>query len=336
MMKLNDLKKAIKGVCIVQTTPFNKDDSLDLEGMRANTRWLLEQTAGKDFIFTPLGSTGEFATMSEEECKAVIKMVVEEVNGRHPVIPGAGRPGTMETIRMCQYAQSVGADGAQVVLPYYYIPQEEGMYQHYKQIAGSVDSNFGIILYSNPTVSGSWIKPSLMKKISQIPNVVGIKENTPDIISYYMMQRAIDPKDASILCGPQEEMFPFYALHGCAGIVSSLANFIPERSYAMYEAAMARDFDKAFEVWETLSPFNKMPIIISGMTSSSSFIDKVTKSHGPSTGISSGGVMFLSVWKAAMDIMGLRGGEVRLPLVGITEEEKTELAGILKAMKLIK
>ncbi|GAI78456.1 unnamed protein product, partial [marine sediment metagenome] len=87
-MQLGDLKKAMKGVDIVQTTPFNKDGSLDLEGMRANTRWLLERTAGKDFIFTPLGSTGEFYNMSDDECKAVIKMVVEEVKGENVIITG--------------------------------------------------------------------------------------------------------------------------------------------------------------------------------------------------------------------------------------------------------
>jgi len=334
-MKLDDLKKATKGVCIVQTTPFNKDGSLDLEGMRANTRWLLERTVGKDFIYTPLGSTGEFPAMSDEERKAVIKMVVEEVNGRHPVIPGTAQAGTLETIRMCQYAQSAGADGAQIVLPYYFVPQEEGMYQHYQQIAESVDSNFGIMLYNNPAVSGSWIKPPLMKKITRIPNIVCIKDNTPDVVSFYMMRKAVDLEDASILCGLGDEFFPFVAPHGCAGIVSSLSNFMPEPSYAMYEAAMARDFNKVFEIWETLSPFYKMPTVVSAMTSSSSFTAKVNSKHGPSTGVTGGAVTYIGVYKAAMDIMGLRGGEVRLPLVGLTEAEKAELADILKAMKII-
>ena len=81
----------MKGVFIVQMTPFNKDGSLDLEGMRANTRWLLEHTSGKDFTFVPEGSNGEFFTQSEDEWKAVIKMVVEEVNGKNPVIAGAGQ-----------------------------------------------------------------------------------------------------------------------------------------------------------------------------------------------------------------------------------------------------
>jgi len=85
-MQLSDLKKAMKGVVIVQTTPFNKDGSLDLEGMRANTRWLVERTAGKDFILTPTGSTGEFYAMSDDERKAVLKMVVEEVKGKNVVL----------------------------------------------------------------------------------------------------------------------------------------------------------------------------------------------------------------------------------------------------------
>ena len=335
MMKLNDLKKQMKGVCIVQITPFNKDGSLDLEGMRGNTRWLLKKMAGKDAIFTPLGSTGEFSSMSDEERKAVIKMVVEEVNGSHPVIPGAAQAGTPETIKMCQYAQSVGADGAQVVLPYYHVPQEEGMYQHYLQVASSVDSNFGIMIYNNPSVSGSWVRPQLMQKITKIPNVVAIKENTPNILSYFMMQQAVDPADAPILCGLGDEMFPFWAPYGCAGIVSSMSNFLPDHASAMYEAAAARDFDKVFEVWRSISPFYKIPAVVSALTSSPSFTAKITQNHGPATGVNGGPITYIGVYKAAMDLMGLHGGEVRLPLTGINEEEKKELAGILKKMKVI-
>jgi dihydrodipicolinate synthase/N-acetylneuraminate lyase len=81
---------------------------------------------GKTFIFNPLGSTGEFYAMSDEECKAVIKTTVEEVNGKLPIFAGAGRPGTMETVKMCKYAESVGVDGVQVILPYYFTATEEG------------------------------------------------------------------------------------------------------------------------------------------------------------------------------------------------------------------
>ncbi len=321
-MQLSDLKKAMKGVDIVQTTPFNKDGSLDLEGMRANTRWLVERTAGKDFIFAPLGSTGEFFNMSDDECKAVIKMVVEEAKGKNVVMAGVGRPSTLETIKMCQYAESVGADGVMVILPYYVVPTEEGMYQHYKEVAESV--NIGIMIYNNPDVSGSWIKPPLMAKLSKIPNIIAVKECTPYIMSYYAMQRSVDPKDTVILCGNGEEMFPFEALYGCPGFVTWDANFAPDVSYSVYEAAAARNFDKLTEIVDSIAPYY-------------SFRDKVTANHGPHTGVGvAGGDVYLGVVKASMDIVGLRGGEVRLPLVGLNEEEKAELRDVLRTMKVVK
>ena len=322
-MQLSNLKKAMKGVVIVQTTPFNKDGSLDLEGMRANTRWLLEHTAGKDFIFTPLGSTGEFFTMSDDECKAVIKMVVEEVKGKNVAITGGvGHCSTRETIKMCQYAESVGADGVQVILPYYMVPTEEGMYQHYKQIAESV--NIGIMIYNFPGPTGSWIKPPLMARLSKIPNIMAVKENTASVMSYYAERKAVDPKDTAIFCGLAELLYTFEARYGCAGFVSGLANFAPDLSYSVYEAVTAGDSNKVDEIINSMAPF-------------SSFGGKVTANHGPHTGVGlTGGSMGFSVLKASMDILGLRGGEVRLPLVGLNEEEKVELRDVLRAMKIVR
>ncbi len=321
-MQLSDLKKAMKGVVIVQETPFNKDGSFDLEGMRANTRWLLERTAGKDFILTPVGTNGEFFNMSDDECKAAIKMVVEEAKGKTIVVAGAGRAGTRETIKMCQYAESVGADGVLLILPYFLIPTEEGMYQHYKEIAESI--NIGIMVYNNPFTTGSWIKPPLMARLSKIPNIIASKECTPDIMSYYAMRRTVDPNDMVILCGYGDRMFSFEALYGCPGFITEIANFAPDLSYSVYEAAAARDFNKIAEIINSMAPY-------------SSFVDKMMVNHGPHTGI---GVvahsMLLPVAHAAMDIVGLRGGEVRLPLVGLNKEEKAELRDVLRAMKIVK
>ncbi len=320
-MQLDDLKKAMKGVVIVQITPFNKDGSLDLEGMRHNTRWLLERTAGKDFIFTPLGSTGEFYAMSDDERKAVLKMVVEEVKGKNVILAGAAQAATRETIKMCEYAESIGAEGAQIVLPYYMVPTEEGMYQHYKQIAESVGEDFGIMLYNNPHVSGSWVKPPLMTRLSKIPNIIADKENTLEVSSYLAMRKAVDPEDTVILCGLGELMFSFEALYGCPGFISSLVNFVPDLSYSVYKAAVAKDFDKVTEIVDSLALL-------------SSFGGKVAGAR-PHTGVREGGSMYVSVIKAAMDIIGLSGGEVRLPLVDLNEEEKDELRDLLRAMKLV-
>ncbi len=323
-MQLNDLKKAMKGVDIILFTPFNKDGSLDLEGMRTNIRWLLERTAGKDFILTPLGSGSEFYVMSDDECKAVIKMVVEEVKGENVVMAGAGRAGTAETIKMCQYADSAGADGAMVVHPYYHVPTEEGMYQHYKQVAESVGKDFGIMVYNNPDVSGSWIKPPLMAKLSKVPNIIAAKENSVNIFSYYAMQRALDPNDMVTLCGSGELMFSFMATYGARGFISFAANYAPDLAYSIYEAVIAGDSNKVAEIINSSAPLTK-------------FGGKVTANHGPHTGIgAAGGYMGLGVIKATMDMVGLRGGEVRLPLVGLNGEEKAELRDILRTMGVIK
>ena len=318
-MKLNELKKALKGVDIVQTTPFNKDGSVDLGGLRANTQWLLEKTKGKDFIITPLGSTGEFYAMSDDECKAVAKTVVDEVKGKNLVFVGAGRAGTQETIKMAKYAESIGADGVQVVLPFYHVPEEDGMYNHYKALAESV--KIGIMIYNNPDVSGSWIKPPLMAKLSKIPNIVAVKENTGSIVAFYEMARAIDPM--AIFCGLDAQMYAYASLFRCSGIVSGIANFAPELIYSEYEAAAARDYVKVAKIADSMAPFFD-------------FIGKIHAAHAPDTGVKGSWPMFLGALKAGQDLVGCTGGTTRAPLYGLTNAEKEDLRSYLKTMKVVK
>ncbi|MGA9696853.1 MAG: dihydrodipicolinate synthase family protein [Dehalococcoidales bacterium] len=317
-MKLSELKKKMKGVIIVNTTPFNRDGSLDLASLRTNLRWLLKRTAGKDFIFNPLGSTGEFYAMSDDECKTVIKTTVEEVNGKLPVFAGVGRPGTQETIKMCQYAESAGVDGVQVILPYYFIPTEAGAYQHYKQIAESI--KIAVMVYNNPAPTGCLIKPALMAKIAKIDNVIACKENTPNLTQFVQMKKAVNPQDMTFFCGLGEEMYTNSAIIGCAGVVSSYANFIPDWTYSLYQAAETRDFTKMDATFEKMSPLVD-------------FVAKMTCTT-PGIGVSNPPPMYLPAVKAAMDIVGLKGGQPRLPLTGLTPAQKHELAEILKTLKI--
>jgi 4-hydroxy-tetrahydrodipicolinate synthase len=136
------------------------------------------------------------------------------------------------------------------------------------------------------------------------------------------MRKAVDPKDAAVLSGLAEFFYSMQSLYGSPGFVSGTANFAPDLSYSVYEAVSAGDFGKAADIVRFLDPF-------------SSFNGKVTANHGPHTGAGlDGGIMGFAVTKAAMDIVGLRGGEVRLPLVGLTDKEKTELKKILAKMNL--
>jgi len=323
-MQLSELKKRMKGVQVVQMTPFNEDESLDLEGLRANTRWLAEYAEGRDFILTPCGSNGEFYAMNDGEREAAIQAVVEEAAGRVVVMAGCAHAGTRETIKACQVAESVGADGALVVLPYYHCPKDEGLYQHYKKVCEGVGPNFGIQLYNNPFTSGSWAKPEIVARLSKIPNFIAVKENTPYAASYYAMHKALNPEDTVILTGVGPPLYIFESVYGATGFITERASFAPELEYSLYEAAVVRNFARVAEIFDSWTPYFD-------------FVKKVEVSHGPNAGITNRtGYMAMGVAKASLDIVGLRGGEMRLPLLGITEEEKVELKDVLRIMGILK
>jgi len=317
-MGLEELRKRMKGVLIVQTTPFKENGDIDFEGLKANTRFLVQECTGRDFILVPVGSTGEFYALSEEEHKAVIKTVVAEAAGKVLVFPGTAQAGTRGTLAMSRYAQSVGADGVQIVLPYYHIPSEEGMYQHYKAIAEGLD--IGVIIYNNPVVSGSWIRPHLMARLAEIENIIADKENTPDIMQYYQMQRMVDPKKMAILCGLGELMFSFECMYGCPGFVSWVPNFAPGISYELYQAAVARDMEGVRRVTRRLGPLYDFVGKVDAAHPHTFFIPRVAGAVG---------YMYMAVAKAALDLVGLGGGKTRLPLVDLTREEVEELRRIL-------
>jgi len=318
-MKPEELsKKLFEGVvqCIV-ATPFREDNQeVDFEGLRENVRFLVDKCKGKPLVLTPCGSTSEFYTLSPEEREKVIKTVVDEANGELLVIAGAAHSGTRRTVDMCKMAEDVGADGVMVVMPYYHIPNEEGMYQHYKAIAEEI--NIGIQVYNNPFTSKCYIKPPLMNRIVDIPGVAAVKENTTNMETFYNhMQLA--GKKVPVLCGMGEFYFAIEALFGCPGFISGMANYAPEIPLKLLEAAKKRDFGKVMEIIEKLRPLEE-------------FHGKVAVAHAPACTEIGGPdtYMYISIMKEAMNLMGLKGGVPRLPLLSISETEKKELDEVLK------
>ena len=147
----NEMREKIKAVVIVQATPLNRNGSLDLDGLKANTEFLLERGKGKRIVLVPTGSTGEAYALSDQDRLRVIETVVNTVAGQVPVVAGTAKAGTELTIALSQAAERVGADGVQVVLPYYHVPSQEGLYRHFARIADAV--NVGVMIYNNPLVS---------------------------------------------------------------------------------------------------------------------------------------------------------------------------------------
>lgn len=329
MMKPEQLRESLKGLSFVTVTPFDKNGKLDLEGYRENVRFLLEKTKGVECTITPCGSNGEFASMNEEEHKAVIKACVEEVNGAHPVIAGTGRASTYETVKMSQYAQSVGADGVQVIHPYYFVPTVEGMFQHYRQVAQAVD--IGVVVYNNPAFSQSWINPKLMLRIIEASDgkIAGIKENTPHLMLFDSMVQTLRGTGVPIQSGFGEQWFAYQFPHGAAGFVSPFGNFFPEYPIALLKAARNYDFDGIHAQLERMRPYY-------------AFVGRCAAAYGdtgvmgkPGGSIYGEGNVRFGILKEAMNLMGLRGGYMRLPLMGVSDKERDELKEILRNLGLL-
>jgi 4-hydroxy-tetrahydrodipicolinate synthase len=305
-------------VVIVQLTPFKEDGFVDYEALKQNTSFLVEKKDYGPMVLVPTGSTGEFYAMNDEERKKVVKTVVDVAGGKIPVIAGTGQAGTMPTIEFSKYAKDVGVDGVMIILPYYHVAEEEGMYLHYKEIAEKVDIE--IMLYNNPDTSKVYIKPNLMKRIvNDIPKIVAVKENTPYVFTLYQHIRNVGDKVA-ILQGRGEWWYAATAMLGVRGYISGYANFMPERCLDLLKAGLSKDYTKVKEFMDFIYNLD-------------GFIVRMAEKYGPSTTILPypyvNSYMAFPVMKAAMDILGLTGGKMRLPILNLKDEDRKELENIL-------
>lgn len=320
-----NLKEKLQGIIPVQLIPFTSDDEIDQEGLAENTQYLVDfaENGNKDVVILTNGSTSEFYSMSTEEQKTVIKTVVDN-SGDVPVIAGTGRPGTKETIKMTQIATELGSDGSMVVLPYYHQATKQGMYQHYEMVAENVDID--IMIYNNPFVSGSWIDADLMKKLSKIENIIAVKENTSSGPQWYDLASKVEQENINLICGLGEKMYPLTVNIGAKGLVSTIANFAPDISYQMYEAGRDKDIEKVEDICERLNPyFEVMNKLIANRKDTSILPD--TRRGNP---------VYQAMGKFALDFVGLTGGSVRSPMIGLTDDEKSMLEEALEEMEVKK
>ncbi|MFB0522372.1 MAG: dihydrodipicolinate synthase family protein [Candidatus Bathyarchaeia archaeon] len=305
-------------VLIVQLTPFKEDGTIDFEGLRENTSFLVEKRHYGPLALIPVGSTGEKYSVTDEEWKRIVKTVVDVANNKVPVIPGASHSGTMVALERSRYAEDVGADGVMVVLPYYLVPEEEGLYLHYKKIADSID--IGVMIYNNPDVSKIYMKPRVLRRIVEnTTGIVAVKENTPYIPTLYKQIKAVGDK-IPILQGRGEWWFATTVFLGVRGYISGHANFMPEFCIDLLRAGLNGEYTRLKDILRELDPFED-------------FVAKMWRKYGPSTTILPypyvGSYMIYGVYKATMDMLGLVGGHMRLPLLDIKDQDKKELEKII-------
>jgi 4-hydroxy-tetrahydrodipicolinate synthase len=235
------------GSFVAQVTPF-KNGKVDEQRLADLIEW---QISSGTHGIVPCGTTGESATLSHEEHTRVVKLTVDVVKKRVPVIAGTGSNSTAEAIRLTREAQEVGADGALMISPYYNRPTQEGIYQHYKEVASAVPG-FPIVFYNIPGRTGSNIEPSTMARMAEIDNIVGVKEATGSIDQVINIRLACGEKLA-VLSGEDSLTFSMMTLGG-KGVISTVANVAPQQMAAVVNAGLAKEWDKASELQLKLVP----------------------------------------------------------------------------------
>ena len=321
-MSPEKFKDKCKGIFPVQFCPMTEDGELNLEGLRENTQFLVDfaKKGNKDVVVITNGSTTEFYANTIEEQKNVIKTTVETVGGEIPVVVGVSHSGTKETVKMAKYAEEVGADCVLVVHPYYHTPTRQGLYEHYKRVADAVE--IGVMLYNNPSVSGVLLPPSLLKELSKIENIVAMKDNSGLALKYLQYSLKTDPDDMVLINGNGELKFLGSIGYGLRykGFVTHFANFAPSFSYRIYELAMEGKLEEAYEALKETLPYWDLLSELAGKQESVSILPESYRAN----------LMYMSAGKAAMDLVGLNGGPLRLPLMSLTEKEKEKLDEVLK------
>lgn len=233
----------ITGSIVALVTPMKIDGSVDWSALDGLLDWHIDMGSS---AIVPVGTTGESATVSVAEHCEIMKHVVSQVNGRVPVIAGTGANATWEAIELTQAAKDAGADACLLVTPYYNKPTQEGLFLHYKAIAEAVD--LPQVLYNVPGRTACDMLPETIARLSEIEQVVAVKEATGDVDR---ARQILDLCDLTIYSGDDATACELM-LTGAKGTISVTANVAPEKMAAMCNAAVAGDAAQAKSIDEGL------------------------------------------------------------------------------------
>ena len=298
-----EMGNRLRGAFAVLVTPFNKDYSLNETGLRENIEWLIAEGIGG---IIPAGSTGEFVSLSENERKRLIEVTVDQVGGRVPVCAGAGAETTSDAVMYTQFAKEIGCDAVLILPPYYFGPNPEELYSHYKAISDSAD--IPIMIYNNPWTSGVDITVDVVLKLAEIENVKYIKESSGDVRRIGQLVLRANGK-ITPFAGFDDLLFESFIM-GAEGGVIVAGNICPKLCSDLFHVvADQKDYDRARELY-----LHMLPLL--------SYIE------GPVGKI-------VQIVKRGVDLVGHAGGPSRPPRAPLTENEEEKLKHILQNMKLI-
>lgn len=292
-MDLNTVRLRLRGILVYAVTPFQRDAdlSLDEEGLRHNVQYLVGRGVRG---IVPCGGTGEFWSLTPDEYRRVVEAVRSAAGAETLVVPGVG--GCLhEAIRQVRHAEATGCEAVMIFTPPGRI-SEAGLVAYFCAVAEQ--TQLGVIPYLSMPVS----LPSLEAMIA-IPTVVAVKDATGDLAWFRRASRVAIP-EVNWFC-EGESLAPYYLLHYATGVTSGVANFVPELSLELYDAAQRGDFRRAAELQRLLDPWAELRAKLGNL---------------------------VPVIKAAMDRLGLAGGPVRLPLLPLVEADVRELDRLIATL----
>jgi 4-hydroxy-tetrahydrodipicolinate synthase len=290
----------IKGSLVAIVSPMRDDGSLDYDAYRRLIEWhIAEGTNG----IVAVGTTGESPTVDHDEHCELIRVAVETVRGRVPVIAGTGGNSTTEAIELTAYAKGVGADATLQVVPYYNKPTQEGLYQHFRKVAESVD--LPVVLYNVPGRTVADLSTETTLRLAQVPGIVGLKDATGDLArASDLLKRA--PKPFAVYSGNDDTALALMLLGG-HGVISVTANLAPRLMAELCKAALAGDLSGARALNNRLLPLHL----------------KLFVEPNP-----------IPV-KWALARMGRIAGGIRLPLVPLAEGNRPVVEAALRELGLL-
>ncbi len=233
------------GSIVALITPMRENGDVDYVCLRKLVDWHIAQRT--DAIVT-IGTTGEASTLSIEEQNNVIKTVVEQTHRRVPVIASTGTQSTQKTIDQTRAAMEIGVDACLLVTPYYNLPTQEGLYQHYRLIADKVP--IPQILYNIPKRTGCDLLPETVARLAGIANIVGIKEGQPERVKTIL---ELCGKNIDIYSGDDNTALEIMRIGG-KGVISVAANLVPQHVHNLYEFAKKEDWKSADKIDDQLRP----------------------------------------------------------------------------------
>jgi 4-hydroxy-tetrahydrodipicolinate synthase len=242
------MKKLVKGIISAMVTAMNEDESLNEKEIRNQVNRQI--AAGVDGVFC-LGTNGEAYILSEEEKYRIISIVVDEVNGRVPVYVGTGCPGTADTIRLSKKAKDLGADVLSIISPYFAAISQKEIYNHYSEIASSVD--MPIVMYNMPARTGNNVAPETVEKLSQIRNIVGMKDSSGNFDNMLQYIEKTDTETFSVLSG-NDSLILWNLLAGGAGGITAVSNIYPKTMVSIYQNFLKGDIAGAKLAQDSIRP----------------------------------------------------------------------------------